>query len=140
VPQDLEKETSVTRFTAAASVLTIALATAAPQAFAQTSAPATANKNMQGDQASWIADPHIHAFYALTVQAFAQGPGKVDEAAFTEKSYALFRDFAVARGEAPGAMVEHLKLIPGQVVQIAKEDPEVLKSYDNFVAALFGPQ
>jgi hypothetical protein len=96
--------------------------------------------NMQGDQAAWIKDPHIHAFYGLTVQAFANGPAKVDEAAFTQKSYALFREFGAAIGENPEALVEHLKLIPGQVVQIAREDPEVLKSYDNFVAAIFGPQ
>jgi hypothetical protein len=37
-------------------------------------------------------------------------------------------------------MVDHLKLIPGQVVKIAREDPEVLKNYDNFTAAIFGPQ
>ena len=35
---------------------------------------------------------------------------------------------------------DHLKLIPGQVVQIATEDPQALASYDNFVAAVFGPQ
>lgn len=123
----------------AAGALAVALAAHAQPAAAAPSDPAP-GAGMQGDQQSWIKDPHIHAFYALSVQAFAQGPGKVDEAAFTKKSYALFREFAVSRGASPDAMVEHLKLIPGQVVQIAKEDPEVLKSYDNFVAALFGPQ
>jgi hypothetical protein len=107
---------------------------------AATAAAAPATGNMQGDQASWIADPHIHAFYDLTVQAFANGPAKVDEAAFTQKSYALFRAFGAARGMKPESMVDHLKLIPGQVVQIAREDPEVLKTYANFVAAVFGPQ
>jgi len=123
----------------AAGALAVALAAHAQLAAAAPAAPAP-NARMQGDQQSWIGDPHIHAFYALSVQAFAQGPGKVDEAAFTQKSYALFREFAVSRGASPEHMVEHLKLIPGQVVQIAKDDPEVLKSYDNFVAALFGPQ
>ncbi|MFC3068635.1 hypothetical protein [Phenylobacterium soli] len=103
-------------------------------------APEPAAMNIQGEQQSWIADPHMHAFYDLTVQAFAGGPAHVDQAAFTEKSYALFRDFAVSRRMSPEGMVDHLKLIPGQVVQIAKDDPEVLKSYDNFVAAVFGPQ
>jgi len=37
-------------------------------------------------------------------------------------------------------MVDHLKLIPRQVVQIVKEDPHVLDSYQNFVDATFGPQ
>jgi hypothetical protein len=40
----------------------------------------------------------------------------------------------------PEGMVDHLKLIPRQVVQIVKEDPHVLDSYDNFVAATFGPR
>ena len=46
----------------------------------------------------------------------------------------------VAMGVGPEHMQDHLKLIPRQVVQIAKEDPHVLDSYDNFVAATFGPQ
>ena len=116
----------------------------APAARAQHPAPAAAaaptTVNIQGDQSAWIKDPHWRAFYELTVQAFAAGPAKVDEKAFTEKSYAIFRDFAVAQHLPPEHMVDHLKLIPGQVVQIAREDPEVLKSYDNFVAATFGPQ
>jgi hypothetical protein len=37
-------------------------------------------------------------------------------------------------------MQDHLKLIPRQVVQIVKDDPKVIDSYDNFVAATFGPQ
>ena len=37
-------------------------------------------------------------------------------------------------------MVDHLKDIPGQMVGIAKDDPKVLDSYDNFVVALMGPQ
>jgi hypothetical protein len=125
-----------------AAALAAALASAAwahdPPTQGAPAAPAAGA--MQGDQAAWIADPHIHAFYDLSVQAFANGPAKVDEAAFTRNSYALFRAFGAARGVKPEAMVEHLKLIPGQVVQIAREDPEVLKSYDNFVAAVFGPQ
>ena len=133
---------SLIRLLLAGAAGALAVVASAANAQPPTAAPAepSASARMQGEQQSWIQDPHIHAFYALTVQAFAQGPGKVDEAAFTKTSYALFREFAVSRGEAPDAMVDHLKLIPGQVVQIAKEDPEVLTSYDNFVAALFGPQ
>jgi hypothetical protein len=119
-----------------------AMALASP-AWAQPAAPAAAapaTVNLQGEQQSWINDPHMHAFYDLTVAAFAGGPAKVDQADFQAKSFALFRAFAAARGMKPEAMVDHLKLIPGQVVQIAKEDPEVLKSYPNFVAAVFGPQ
>jgi hypothetical protein len=123
---------------AATLILALAVPAAAQPAPAAPAAPAAAS--LQGDQASWIADPHMHAFYELTVQAFAQGPAKLDEAAYTQKAYAIFRAFAVSRGVPPEHMVDHLKLIPGQVVQIAREDPEVLKSYENFAAAIFGPQ
>jgi hypothetical protein len=36
-------------------------------------------------------------------------------------------------------MIDHLKLIPRQVVDIVKENPDVLKDYDSFWAALAGP-
>lgn len=100
-----------------------------------------ATANLQGnDEASWIADPHFHAFYEITRAAFAQGPGKVDVNAYEQKSFAIFREFGVARGVSADHMQDHLRLIPRQVVQIVKEDPTVLDSYDNFVAATFGPR
>lgn len=125
-----------------AILVALALAAAPAAALAEhgAAAPPPTTQSLQGDQARWIADPHMHAFYDLAVQAFANGPAKVDEVAFQAKSFAIFREFAVARHIPPEHMVDHLKLIPGQVVQIAKEDPTVLKSYDNFVAAVFGPQ
>jgi hypothetical protein len=104
-------------------------------------APQGTTAHMQGnDEASWIADPHFHAFYEITRAAFAQGPGKVDVSAYEQKSFAIFRDFGVAKGVGADHMQDHLKLIPRQVVQIVKEDPKVLDSYDNFVAATFGPR
>jgi hypothetical protein len=105
-------------------------------------APASSTtKSLQGNDAqSWIADPHMHAFYDTTVAAFAQGPAKVDVDAFEKKSFAIFRDFGVAKGVGAEHMQDHLKLIPRQVVGIVKEDPKVLDSYANFVAAVFGPE
>src|SRR5258708_3046977 len=73
-------------------------------------------------------------------RAFPQGPAKVDVAASEQKSFAIFRDFGASRGMKPDAMQDHLKLIPRQMVQIVKEDPHVLDSYDNFIAAGFGPR
>jgi hypothetical protein len=119
------------------------LALAAP-AFAQHPAPAAAKgttANLQSnDEASWIADPHWHAMYDLTRAAFAQGPAKVDVDVYEQKSFAIFRDFGASRGMNPAGMQDHLKLIPRQMVQIVKEDPHVLDSYDNFIAAGFGPR
>ena len=102
---------------------------------------ASATAHMRGnDEQSWISDPHMHAFYDLSVAALGQGPGKADVGAYEQKSYAIFRDFGVSRGVGAAHMQDHLKLIPRQVAQIAKEDPHVLDSYDNFVAATFGPR
>jgi len=131
----------MSRTLTAALAAALCLAAAAP-AFAQhpPAAPAPQTKNLQGDQSAWINDPHWRAYYELTRQTFAAGPDKVDEAAYQAKSYALFRDFAAAHGMKPEMMVEHLKLIPGQVVKIVREDPTVLTSYQNFVDATFGPQ
>ncbi|MGH6966127.1 MAG: hypothetical protein ACREE0_16715, partial [Phenylobacterium sp.] len=71
---------------------------------------------------------------------FAQGPAKVDVAGYEQKSFAIFRAFGVSRGTGAEHMQDHLKLIPRQVVGIVKEDPTVLDSYANFVAAVFGPE
>lgn len=38
------------------------------------------------------------------------------------------------------AMVDHLELIPGQVVQIVKDDPRVLDSFESFIDAMVGPK
>jgi len=128
-----------------ASLAAIAVLACAPAAFAQHGgAPAQAPKGttatLQGGAAEWIADPHMHAFYETTKAAFAAGPAKVDTDAYEQKCFAIFRDFAPTMHMSPDGMVDHLKLIPRQIVQIVKEDPHVLDSYQNFVDAAFGPQ
>jgi hypothetical protein len=120
-----------------------AFAFAAPAVAQHPAAPAPqgATANLQGnDEQAWINDPHMHAFFETTRAAFAQGPGRVDAAAYEQKCFAIFRDFAPAMHMTPDMMVDHLKLIPRQVVQIVREDPHVLDNYDNFVAATFGPR
>ena len=100
-----------------------------------------APQNMQGnDEQSWIDDPHMHAFYDLSAKTFAKGAATPDVAAYEQKAFAIFRDFGVSRGIAPDKMQDHLKLIPRQIAQIAKEDPTVIDNYKNFVAATFGPR
>jgi len=115
-------------------------ALAHPPAEKAAAAPPTKTANLQGNEAqAWIDDPHIHRFYETAVAAYAQGPDKLDFPAFEQKSYAIFRAFGASRGGSGEAMQDHLKLIPRQVVQIVKEDPKVLDSYENFCLALFGP-
>ena len=130
------------RLAACAAALTVLAA--GPAAFAQHPGAAQAAKGttatMQGGAAQWIADPHWHSYYDMTKAAFVHGPAKVDVDAFEQSSFALFRDFGKSVGESPEHMQDHLKLIPRQIVQIVKEDPHVLDSYQAFVDAAFGPQ
>jgi len=91
------------------------------------------------EEQKWIDDPHIHEFYQLSIAAFANGPDKVDVDGYEQKSFALFRAMAVSWHANPDAMQDHLKLIPRQVVQIAREDPKALATYENFTNALLGP-
>jgi hypothetical protein len=86
----------------------------------------------------WKRSPYMQAYYELTVATFKNG-NDIDVDAYESKSFAVFREFARANGRNEQAMVDHLKLIPRQVVTIVKEDATVLNSYDSFWAALAGP-
>jgi hypothetical protein len=86
----------------------------------------------------WKRAPHMRAYYDATVATFANGTD-IDVDAYEAKSFAIFREFARANGVSEEAMIDHLKLIPRQVVGIVKENPAVLKDYDTFWAALAGP-
>ena len=124
--------------------LAVVLAAAPLAAQAQHPAPAPAPSapttvDIQGGDA-WRKDPHMRQFYDAVVAAYAQGPAKVDAAALEKTSFAIFRDFAVSKGMNPDAMQDHLKLIPRQMIQIAKDDPKVLASFDDFLDAIFGPK
>ena len=109
---------------------------------ARQAAPAQGGQtlSLQGDQSAWINNDHMRGFYALSKEMLGKGAPPLDAASYREKSYAIFRAFGTSMGMSPDGMVDHLKDIPGQMVDIVKDDPEVLDSYDNFVVALMGPQ
>jgi hypothetical protein len=86
----------------------------------------------------WKRAPQMHAYYEETVATFKNGTD-IDVDAYEARSFAIFREFARAHGMNEAAMLDHLKLIPRQVVGIVKENPAVLNSYDEFWAALAGP-
>jgi hypothetical protein len=125
----------------AAALVAAPLAAAAQQAGVVPAPAPQTTVSLQGNPDAWIKDPHMRAFYELTKAAFAGGPGKVDEATYDKQAMAIFYDFGEKMiGKGGGAhMQDHLKLIPGQVAKIVREDPTVLDSYDNFVLAIFGP-
>lgn len=93
-----------------------------------------------GDNAAWTDNPHMRAFYAAVVAAVGKDPKKTDVPALEAKSRQIFAEFAVSMGADPKGMQDHLKLIPGQIVRIAQEDPHVLDSYETFTEALMGPK
>jgi hypothetical protein len=107
-----------------------------------TPAAAPKSANLQGDgseQKRWMNSPYWHQFFDLSKSALANGPAKVDMASYQTASMEIFGKFAESMHMSPAAMQDHLKLIPGQVVQIYKDDPHVLDSFDNFVTAMLGP-
>jgi hypothetical protein len=104
---------------------------------AQADAPEPTTVDIQG-ASEWKRSPHMRAYYDATVATFANGTN-VDVEAYEARSFTIFREFARAHGMNEEAMIDHLKLIPRQVVEIVKENPAVLKDYDSFWAALAGP-
>ena len=117
-----------------ATFLAAAGCTHAPQ---HTAAPEPTTVDIQG-AGEWKRSPHMHAYYEETVATLKNGTD-IDVDAYEARSFAIFREFARANGMNEAAMLDHLKLIPRQVVGIVKENPAVLNSYDAFWAALAGP-
>jgi hypothetical protein len=116
-----------------------ALAQPAP---APAPAPPGRSANLQGeDPRKFIDNPQMRAFYALSVETLRPGAPPLDLKAYEAKAFALFHAFGEARapGGGPG-MVDHLKLIPGQVVKIVRDDPKVLDSFEAFADAMVGPE
>ena len=103
---------------------------------AQSSQPETVD--IQGTD-EWKHAPQMRAYYEEKVATFANGPD-IDVDAYEARSFDIFREFARANGMDEAGMVDHVKLIPRQVVGIVKEDPTVLKDFDSFWAALAGPE
>lgn len=82
--------------------------------------------------------PFYDNLYALTVKVFAEGASNVVPEEYAEQVVALVHSSAEFAGNAD-AFVDHIKDIPGQLVEIILEDPEVLASCANFSVALVGP-
>jgi hypothetical protein len=77
-------------------------------------------------------------FYALSVATLRAA--RVDATAYEQRSYAIFRKLAESLGVDPAGTIDHLKDIPREAVQIARDDPRVLDSYESFLVALRGPR
>jgi hypothetical protein len=93
-----------------------------------------------GDYPEWFQNPHMVEFYALSAEMLRANAGRVDAAAYEQRSYAIFRMFAESLGADPADMIDHLKAIPREMVAIVAADPKVLDSYESFLVALRGPR
>jgi hypothetical protein len=120
-------------------VTALTLAACSPaKMHAHGNAPRPTTYSLQ-DSGEWKRSPHVRAFYDATVATFANGTD-IDVDAYEAKCFAIFREFAHAQGVDEQKMLDHVKLIPRQMVSIVKENPAVLKDYDSFWAALVGPE
>lgn len=102
----------------------------------------SSTRNLQGqDPRQFVNNRYIREFYDLSVATLGPGAAKPDIDAYEQKSLAIFHAFgeSMRPGGGPG-MQDHLKLIPRQVVQIVKDDPHALDSFDTFTDALVGPK
>jgi len=77
--------------------------------------------------------------YALTVEVFAVGAENVNLGEYEQKVFALAIASEEFSGASAEAVIDHIKDIPRQLVEIIREDPTVLDSCSNFSVALIGP-
>ncbi len=127
------------RTLAGALVLAALWASSAAEWAAHAEGGTPGSKALQGDRAAWVSDPHVHAFYELSRRALAGGPAGLDRERYMRDARAIFRDMGPAMGVSADVMEAHLRLIPGQVIDIATADPSVLRTYEGFVNAVLGP-
>lgn len=99
-------------------------------------APATVS--MRQNDFALCGQPFYDAVYALTVETFAKGVENVKLEHYQEQVFALVRSSKEFGGD-PEAFVLHIEDIPRQLVEIIREDSEVLDSCENFSVALVGP-
>src|ERR1700754_4473912 len=98
--------------------------------------------SLQGGATPTCEDPLTRASYDVYRAAFANGPDKVDLPAFEHQERASIRAYVASQGWPPGdadRLIDHLKDIPRQFVEIVKDDPKVLDSCEAFSLAMSGP-
>ena len=78
-------------------------------------------------------------FYEVTRSVYAANAGAVSVAELESATFNYIRNYPAMSDAEAEAWVEHIDLIPGQLVDIIAEDPEVIDSCANFSVALVGP-
>ena len=101
-------------------------------------AEAEATVSLRQNDFALCGQPFYDDLYALTVKIFDERAGSVSPEYYAEQVFALVHASVEFAGSA-AAFVDHIKDIPRQLVEIIREDPEVLGSCENFSVALVGP-
>ena len=83
--------------------------------------------------------PFFDSVYKLTKDIFSVGADNVVLEDYENQLFALIRDSETFKAD-PEPFIEHIKAIPGQTIDIVKEDPDVLETCENFQVAMVGPQ
>ena len=125
---------------ALAFTLALLNGTALAQHEEHSSEPQTITLDARGGGDEWFQNPHMVEFYALSVEMLRANRDRIDVARYEQRSYAIFRAFAESMGVDPDGMIDHLKAIPREMVDIVADDAKVLDSYENFLVALRGPK
>ena len=115
------------------------MALAQPPATPAESHQITLDAQGGGDRSRWAQNPHVRAFYDLSVKTLRKHRRHIDVDRYEQASYAIFRELGHSLGASPEGMVDHLKGIPREVVMIVQQDPTTLDSYESFLTALMGP-
>lgn len=103
-----------------------------------TAAAGSAMSLMQTDIA--LCDqPYFVEVYELSVEYFATGIDNVQAEDFAELMFDHARHSGYFSAQEAEAWIEHIKAVPGQFVEIIREDPAVLDNCYNFQVAAVGP-
>jgi hypothetical protein len=130
----------VTSLALGLAAVPLTLGTALAQHEEHSSEPQTITLDARGGGDEWFQNPHMVEFYALSVEMLRANRDRIDVARYEQRSYAIFRAFAESMGVDPDGMIDHLKAIPREMVDIVADDAKVLDSYENFLVALRGPK
>lgn len=83
--------------------------------------------------------PYFAELYDLNVAYFASKADNIDAVEFADVIFDHARQSGHFSPQEAEAWIEHIELIPGQLVEIIEEDPTVLENCYNWQVAAVGP-
>ena len=93
----------------------------------------------QNDDFYLCNDPFFLGIYEVITETYTIGIENVTVELLEENIFGFIRSWPGYSPEEAEGWVDHIKLIPGQFVEIAREDSAVIDNCDNFSVAMVGP-